>query len=507
MRRKSRGLSSVIGAVFAFLIMITILIPLFVYVINLQSIFVDEANRRLQFEVERLNEELEVHATMTIPDAFDQRYLVVYVRNLGALSVVVPTIYVESMVKGLRKINMPPVYQHVLPGQVIKFVSDYAFVGNEKVNLRLVSMRGNNFVAPERDLGPTSLPYILSVYVYSLNEGTMYDVTVSVSGDIGCVALNATEFSNGCKAYATASKLAINPVDNQMVANFMVAPGEYTITVHRKTWTGSSWGSPSALSPPITVDVKDDLVIRFEDKLNEEEVKPLRIYSPYSKFLWLMEGTEKTIQVPFSLSLGNMTEPLRRVNVRFEIVSYDFLSNAVLQSDTMTIERLSPGEIYNGYFNITVVDDDEFGGKIRYRMIIENAVDELTESTLSTSDFESPVWVGDIIILTVESLDRWGPTMKVEACVRYGSLNCDNNVNIPVNQNFTLVVRINQGTPPYTVFAVLGDGNTVNWSCSHPGNCNGPIHAYENPGTYIVSMFIVDSNGNEAYDNILIDVS
>jgi hypothetical protein len=54
MRSRRSGISAVVGTAIALMIFFTVVIPMWIYMQNVQTLFMDEVSRRLRFEVRRL---------------------------------------------------------------------------------------------------------------------------------------------------------------------------------------------------------------------------------------------------------------------------------------------------------------------------------------------------------------------------------------------------------------------------------------------------------------------
>jgi hypothetical protein len=109
MRSRRSGISAVVGTAIALMIFFTVVIPMWIYMQNVQTLFMDEVSRRLRFEIEKVNENVEVTTSLQPPELnpFGYRSVVVTLRNKSPVEVVVPAIYVESNRAGLQKIEKP----------------------------------------------------------------------------------------------------------------------------------------------------------------------------------------------------------------------------------------------------------------------------------------------------------------------------------------------------------------------------------------------------------------
>jgi hypothetical protein len=68
MRSRRSGISAVVGTAIALMIFFTVVIPMWIYMQNVQTLFMDEVSRRLRFEVEKVNEDVEVTASLQPPE-------------------------------------------------------------------------------------------------------------------------------------------------------------------------------------------------------------------------------------------------------------------------------------------------------------------------------------------------------------------------------------------------------------------------------------------------------
>jgi len=398
MRRQKRGISSVIGAAIAVAIFFTVIVPLWVFMQNAQTLFMDETTRRFQFEIERLNEKLDIHISLErSADAFNRRQLYLILRNPGSLHVTVPTVYVESSLIGLNRIN---VNVSLTPGQLIVMPLDFLVSANppDSVSVRAVTLRGNSFTAPESGLGPTNLPYLMIVGLGNMTQGYRYKVEVQAIGAYGCVAAEAGQFAVGCQEVAAEYRWAETFTDQQAVAAFAIPPGDYVVRLIQYRWTGSTWGSETVVESLLLEDVFDDKTVRFHLAQPSTPLPvPVRVSVTQPNTIWVLTGqSDGNVRIPFRISLGNESEPLRNVLVKLTVNTVQGLTApSAGSSQTIDINRLSPGETYNGLFVISVTDNTntdntKFGGSIIYRIEIVQAVGEDSGLTYTPSQMAGP---------------------------------------------------------------------------------------------------------------------
>lgn len=398
-RKSKRGVSSVIGAAIAIAIFFTIIIPTWLYLQSLQATYTEEVGRRLQYEVERLNEKIEIHATLTAPDALGRRFLYLMIHNVGPLSANVPTIYVESTYKGLQGITSNLV---LAPGEMVtKKIESVIVEPGEKVTVRAVTLRGNSFTALETNLGPNDLPYILLVTVTNMSQQYQYKIVVNVlpTGGglrVGCVSPTSEEFAGGCRERASETIWPIGFTDKQRSVGFMVAPGAYSIKLYRYEWTGTGWGNEVQLES-VYMNVTDDASVRLDaSDSGALTIIPLRIYTYRPNSVWILSShAYEEVLIPFTVSLGNNSVPVRDIRAKISVTSRDNVKPPHYIVDEVVIERLLPGESYSGYFVLEIkLKSGHDEGQITYDIWIDSAVREDTGETIDQSQMEQPSLVG-----------------------------------------------------------------------------------------------------------------
>ncbi len=376
------GISSIIGAAIAIAIFFTIIVPTWMYMQGLQATYMEEVGRRLQYELERLNEKLEIHATLTPPDAFGRRILHAVIFNPSSIAVTIPSIYVESTRTGLQQI---PVNLVLTPGQLVTISLGYVVQPGEEVTVKAVTSRGNGFTAPETLLGPSNLPYLLIVSVSNMSQGYMYEVEVRAV-ELGCVSPAAGEFAEGCQSVASESFWPYGATDKERVSAFMVAPGTYRVRLRVYEWVGSGWGLLESFDIP-EVNVTDHTSVRFTLPPRPSTAPiPLRIHSPRPNSIWTLMGSDyERVLIPFKISLGNLSTPLRNIDIELEITGQEGV-DIIPEVTSVTVKRLDPGETFSGYFTLQVkLGEGSLKGQITYTLRISGAVDEETAKAIDLS--------------------------------------------------------------------------------------------------------------------------
>jgi len=426
MKRNKKAISAIIGTAIALTIVFAIIIPLFLYMQSLQTLFMQEANRRLQYELERLNERLEVYTTICGGWGTSDLYVCVVVFNPGILSVSIPTIYIESYRYGLLVREGENGDWVIIPGQRRVITPEDLRLSfnpgiDDTVRVKFITLRGNSFV-PKNIIGPRNLPYTLAILVKNMTVGYKYKVKVEIVGEYGCVSENITQT---CQAFGTHELIPQTSLDRDALITFMVAPGNYTISIAVYDYMTGQLVSFYRTQP---IEVLDDMVVRLDASLevSQPEQIPLRLRPTISNYtVVVMKNDLETVDIPYAISLGNQSEPLRDVEIRID-VSLSGLNLGREFTPTKKISRILPGETYFDVLQITVEDDagddiTKLGGSITYRIELIRAVTEISGKSYSdTSGFELPSIIGEI------TLCRVNPT-KIEEQV-YPLLLCETSI-------------------------------------------------------------------------------
>lgn len=382
-RSSRKAVSAVLGTAIALAIFFTVIIPALLYMQSLQSLFMQEASRRLQYELERIHEKLDAH--ISLAQRPGKGYVIfLIIENIGTLSSNVPTVYLESSERGLMTFSSEEILgkSFFAPGERFEKNTEQYFRSNDEViRVKVVTLRGNGFVS--KSIGPKQLPYLLLVSLENMSSGVLYTVKVIRSGtEYGCVSAGITS-NYPCGDTAEYDLIAHFPGESG-AATFMVAPGKYRVEVFADN-------KPINI-PPEEVYVFQDTVIRITlPEPSIPEKVPLRVNSPsLDNTMIILQQQTGDIYVPYTVFLGNNSEPLRNVKIRVTIPTggCSGLASCNVLSSEKTISRLLPGESYSSYFTIRVTDNTQndqrkFGGLLRYRINIIEAWGEFTQKKYS----------------------------------------------------------------------------------------------------------------------------
>jgi len=404
--RRSSGVSAVVGTAIAVMIFFTVMIPMWLYLQQLQTIYMDEVSRRLQFEVEKLNEKLDIILTIQPPDYLSRRFLHVTLMNKGPIEVTVPVLYIESSDRGLYPV--PDSEFKIPPGAVIMRQINYEVLPGERVMARAPTLRGNSFVSGE-PIGPNRLPYLLIVQLSNVSIGYRYRALVSVVSDEinklrGCVSLKSEEFSNGCRGRAESERFITSVEEVSEVFAFNIAPGVYEVKVAQCRFDGA--GCANIAPSPVRVEANSHVVVQIDSRSSIRVPRPLPLMvSPllnYTTIILPSQATSSTVYIPYIVTLGNVTEPLADVLVSIGVLSYDNLTAVTLVGGSShQITLLSPGSSYVGFFIVEIVDEGDtqkYGGYFIYELKVESARGAVTRQPYSGGDFELHRAVGVIYV-------------------------------------------------------------------------------------------------------------
>lgn len=399
MESRRKAISAVLGTAIALVIAFTIFVPLIMYLQSLQTIFMQEANRRLQYELERIHEKLEVHISITPAEGvYPNHYLWVIMYNPGILTVDIPTIYIESKNKGI--IEVPEKFS-IPPGGVRYYQVGTFYIGpgeNDVVRVKVVTLRGNNYISKEM-LGPKSLPYHLIVTVSNMTFGHKYKVVVGSSGKYGygCVSL-ASQQSSECSSKQTAILEPQSFSDTEGLVIFQVAPGDYLVSLRNST------DDSNIISREI--EVYDDVILNLPaPEIIWPETAPLRIGVIHKNLTLIANESEVSATIPYIVSLGTMAEPLRNIHIEISCSGGGCFVDPTMQEIS---KLLYPGETYLANFTLR----GQLRNVVEYSLNVTSATGGL--SSKNYERFEKPSDHGVVKICSIETMEGGDQTTYVK---------------------------------------------------------------------------------------------
>lgn len=357
MRRKNSGISAILGTVIGILIFFTIIIPTWIYMQQLQTIFFDQVNRRLLFEAEKLRERLDLIVSISVSGT--QYHPTLNITNVSPLEVTVLAIYLESNVKGLVQVSSETIT--LAPGGRRAIVLRGFSMGvDEVVRAIVTTARGNSFIS-EYSIGPKRLPHIMVVSLANLTVSSAYKVNVeSIGSFAGCVMPQGSGLAeNRCLQEVTVERfikvgdLRGGPGGHEEIFAFNVAPGEYTVSTYVLIRDGSGNMVWQALRPPERVTVYDHSTVRFDSTRSYGWRIPLHLNVLATKlviFNTTVPGSITILNISFVLTY-NTSSPGPALDATVEI---DF-NDATCDGLTMTVKRLKVGESFAGTFQCGIV--------------------------------------------------------------------------------------------------------------------------------------------------------
>ncbi len=355
MRRSARAggkfaITGVLSTAIGILIFFAVIIPTWLYMQQLQTIFVDEVNRRLIFEAEKLRERIQVEPYIQDVGAGRHR-LYVKITNLSPLETTVTGLYAESNIQGVIRLTSDPIVLSPAESRVIRsqyLLQCQSAASCEEVLVRASTARGNSFVS-SYSIGPMRLPYVLVVSLANLTVSTDYEVNVTVKeGSLGCIMpsarneLHACDVQVGVRRYvevrseARSSSRGVN-VGREEVFYFSVAPGNYTLAVMMRDEQGG-WTPVASIGTTAPIQIVDDTIVRIDARSIGPQTIVLRLSSPITRVvLFNSTDTSRPLLVNLTffvhydrLSLG----PMINFTVRITISSEDgagYCSNNVVK--------------------------------------------------------------------------------------------------------------------------------------------------------------------------------
>lgn len=417
MKRQKKAISAILGTVIALVIVFMIFIPLFLYLQSLQTIFMQEATRRLQYELERIHEELEVSLTIKPAEGGDMvSRILITMYNPGTLTVSVPAIYIESKNKGIIEISEQ---FFISPGSALSYpVEEFYFSpggedDDDVIRVKVVTLRGNGYISREQ-LGPKNLPYNLVVLLSNMTFGHVYEIAVEVMGlghGFGCIQTDQTEV---CKSRGSIVVVPQSFNDTSRMVFFKVAPGVYVVSVKDLN------SNLIIRSNRDGVEVRDDLILNINlPSIVFSEIAPIKVHALNKNMTVVANemGSQIRVHVPYAISLGTIAEHMVNVKIKIECIG----GCSVEPPSEKVIGKIYPGGTYLDGFNLTVSRGEP--GLVSYSVKIEEATGGLSGyvyGSLSGGNYkiEKPVDSGEIVVCIMKQLTILVPGGN-EAQIRY----------------------------------------------------------------------------------------
>ena len=391
-RSKGRGISTVLGAAIFVAIVFTIIFPLMLYMHVLQDLYMREASDRLRYEIERFNEKLEIHVSTGKPDALGRATIYAYLYNPSHLEVNVVAFYVESKLRGLIPIELStPIV--LAPGAQMVYHIPVTIDPDDEVTVRAATARGRSYSAPEVGLSVRKPPYIIFVSLTNTSSRSWYRVIIQANGVVGCVSPGVS-INTICQEEANYTipppaifrlfdKDDAKPAPTSY-AFFHAMPGSYTVHLTEVFIDDNGNVVENMIaSTMVNVTGRDvHLVFELEPK---EPLMSMSVLLPSNNTVTLIpDGNppQGAVWIPFTISLGNMSEPIEDVRVRLSRCTGHNIT-VVPRISTVDVSYMLPSESYTGSFEVFVQDDSQNsskGGWIEFEVTV-SAKGSFTGST------------------------------------------------------------------------------------------------------------------------------
>jgi len=381
-RSSKRGISTVLGAAIFVAIVFTVIFPLMLYMHALQDLYMREASNRLGYEIERFNEKLEIHASTGKPDALGRATLYAYLYNPGHLEVNIVAFYIESKLRGLTPIELStPIV--LAPGAQIVYHIPVTIDPDDEVTIRAATARGRSYSAPEVGLSVRKPPYIIFVSLTNMSLRSWYRVLIQTNGIIGCVSpgVSTNTICQDTANYTLPPPAIFRLFDSDSAkpaptsyAFFHAMPGSYTVHLMEVSIDDSGAVVESIIASTMVNVTGSDVHLVFELE-PEEPLTTMTVLLPSNNTVTLIpDGNppQGIIWIPFTISLGNMSEPLENVRVSLSSCTGHNITVVPYISDA-DIFYMLPSESYTGSFEVFVQDDfqnSSKGGWIEFEVTV-----------------------------------------------------------------------------------------------------------------------------------------
>ena len=368
---RNKGVSTVVGAAIFVAIVFTIVFPLMLYLNALHDLYMREASSRLSYEVERFNEKLEIHASTGRPDALGRAPVYVLLHNPCQLEVKIAAFYIESKHRGILPIELSnPIV--LAPGTSMSYHVPFTIDPDDEITVKAVTARGRSYTAPENRLSVKHPPYMLFVTVENMSLRSWYRVRVESNGVIGCVSpgisLNQICQENAEYTITPSAILRLFKANNRKPAPigyafFHAMPGSYTVYLIEVMLDDHGNVVEQTVDHTILNVTDGDVQVFFQSEFREPLTTMTILLAsnntitliPFDPFHPPPRGD---IIVPFTISLGNMSEPLENVNISLSITQTQSLNVISITPSRRTVHYMLPSESYSSFFIIHVNDHD-----------------------------------------------------------------------------------------------------------------------------------------------------
>jgi len=403
-----RGVSTVLGAVILAAIVFTVLIPLLFFIQNTSLLYFLQVSERNRRELERIQEDLEVHATVYTGNM--KPYLLIV--NRGVLAANITRVYMADSEDNLFIEDVSYAVPPISPIKPFLLTFFPSLVYYKSYVLQVATERGRSYSAVEKPLSLSNPPYTLQVMVLNMKYDHIYEVVVSTSEmavggsmiKLGCIA-----GVSSCDESATLSYYASIWNENQTFF-FKLLPGNYSVSVKELRWGGAGWEQVNEYGPR-SILVLEDVVMTFKLPYNVprpisriEDAFTISIDAPLNVFTHMDGGKYQTVIVNVGVRIGLIAaanESLRDLKIKLEGTGTynleDFNINPCNESEcnygVISVEKLVPGDNMTLNFRLELnPTDDLSGGYVILRASLVEAKGEMTGESYG------PVYSDDVVV-------------------------------------------------------------------------------------------------------------
>jgi len=447
-----------LGAVILAAIVFTVLIPLLIFLQNTTTLYHLQVLERNRAEIERFQENLEIHATVSP----DNHNIYLLVRNKGSLAANLTSVYIADSGGGLTIWNstrtISPLSPITLIDLNVKAEEDKAYT------IHAATERGRSYAAIEKPLNITDPPYILQVSVINMMFDRKYKIKVTVvdmkttngTFKVGCVSAE-----NPCSAEASYEYYSSRWNDNQTFT-FRVMPGNYSIqlTEYKFDEGSGSWISTYRGYQQTLMVLKSSVVVFAYEHVPATSID---LNSQFNMTLAtpavLMVTDEATFDAYVVVRLDDTAkESMRDATVSLIIdPSLTKHCKATIEGrDSYNLELIKPGQTISLHFRIRVSDVDPLlGGVVYIKGNLSSAVGDRTGTPYNYETSITPVSICKLSEL--QMIKKFAPASNCDECVDkckpYSVIDC-------------IEIRI---TPFLSVYlCVCGDSAGVVPRCGQP---------------------------------------
>jgi len=381
MRGRS-GVSTVVGAAIFVAIVFMIVIPLLIFMQRSSEIYQLEALRAYRREVEKLNQDLDVHVSLRLSG----KTPVFIVENKGAMMINISSIcYTSTDISrpancSETKIRIPQALVRIIDFSY--YDPSFKLKDGELYFFKLVSDKGRIYQGKEV-MNSSNPPYTLLVDVSNMKYDRRYVVSMNVTNlygvDVGCVYDSEAK---DCKL-SVVQELYTYTWNQNNTFSFRAFPGNYTIEVKRYYWKDDHWELEEKVFTG-SILLKGNSVVQVGEK--HEPAKPIDL-NKYLNFTLLVPGVQMTSEddLTFNVSVvirlsrdENVTENLRDAEISLKAVPGTGCSGATASPGKQVIEMIKPGQTTIVTFDVKVEDIGNSGAVVYLDATLDSATGDRT---------------------------------------------------------------------------------------------------------------------------------